>query len=215
MKRVYVEGSDNSIYNLMILAGYTRSLMEDADAIVFTGGADVSPMMYGHEKHPTTHNSIDRDMRCMHMFNYGQRNKLEMLGICRGAQFLNIMNGGTLAQDVEDHGRTHMAKDVRSGGVHKVTSTHHQMMLPHISGSVIAIATHNASITYYDPKKGIFVQEDEFPGNEVVWYKTTKSLCFQPHPEYGEKSCEKYFISLVREFFSGEKKGLPSPIDLS
>ena len=121
------------------------------------------------------------------------------IGVCRGGQFLNVMNGGTMWQHVSGHTGTHKIVDVTGltdGKEINVTSTHHQMMIPSESspGEILAYADDLSSNHQTDSKRihdGIDV--------EVIYYERTKSLCFQPHPEYpyAPKECTKYFFDLV------------------
>jgi hypothetical protein len=34
----------------------------------------------------------------------------------------------------------------------------------------------------------------------AIFYPQTKSLCFQPHPEWGHKGTEDYFFKLLDEY---------------
>lgn len=105
---------------------------KEADFLVFTGGQDISTSLY----HQTPHNStqapsVIRDRREIAMF-YNNPDKLKV-GICRGAQLLNVLSGGSLVQHIHGsaHLRNHSVFDVRNQRVIKeVASTHHQMMLP-------------------------------------------------------------------------------------
>lgn len=146
----------------------------EADLVQFTGGADVSPKLYG-EENVRSYTDPDRDMLDLSYFREALALKTPMAGICRGGQFLNVMSGGKMVQDVVGHanGKLHLAHNLVynadfDGGVH-VTSTHHQMMVPGMQGIVLLTS--------------------EIVGDadtEAVWYQHTKALCFQPHPEFDE-----------------------------
>src|SRR6266702_4767702 len=58
-KNIYVVGGDVSYINWM--QGQSVSKMEDADLVVFTGGEDVDPAIYGDLPHPTTRFNTKRD----------------------------------------------------------------------------------------------------------------------------------------------------------
>jgi len=66
--------------------------------VVFTGGADVSPFMYGEKKLSVTCNDEHRDEQEKLFFE--RYTKVPKVGICRGGQFLNVMNGGKMWQHV-------------------------------------------------------------------------------------------------------------------
>lgn len=177
----------------------------NADLVLFTGGADVSPHFYGEEIHPQTSYSTYRDDACASLYEDALQRDLPMVGICRGAQFLNVMNGGRLWQHVDKHGLTqcHDMIDVKSGRKWSVTSTHHQMMRPHTTGEVLAIANES---TFKQNMVGNSVNNvvDDPHDVEVVWYNLTNCLCFQPHPEYrGDhvQETKTYFWTLFKSCF--------------
>lgn len=106
--------------------------IEEAQVVVFPGGADINPELYGFEKHPKTYYSGSADERDLAAYNKMNKNQLAV-GICRGAQFLCAMNGGKLIQDVEGHsiGRTHTIHTTQSPVIElQAISLHHQMMYP-------------------------------------------------------------------------------------
>lgn len=82
--KVFVVGPDTSITRMFIANDWKIvSDIEDAEYIQFTGGADVSPMLYGEPKHPRTYNDPGRDNREADVY-YRYFGKKKMLGICRG-----------------------------------------------------------------------------------------------------------------------------------
>jgi len=73
------------------------------DGLVITGGRDVDPASYGHVKHPSTDEPArDRDAWEFALLHGALARRLPVLGICRGAQLLNIALGGTLHQHLPD-----------------------------------------------------------------------------------------------------------------
>lgn len=128
MKIFVVGGMTN--YSCFIKNATLVDKLEDADVVLFTGGEDVDPELYGCEKHQTTRSNIERDKHEKQIFESVRENQL-CLGICRGSQFLCVMNGGLLVQNCHGHaiGSTHCITD----GEYKyhITSTHHQMQYPY------------------------------------------------------------------------------------
>jgi putative glutamine amidotransferase len=73
------------------------------DALVLSGGADVEPARYGAVPHPRTARCRpDRDRWEIALLEAALERDLPVLGICRGAQLLNVALGGTLRQHVPD-----------------------------------------------------------------------------------------------------------------
>lgn len=197
MVNVFVEDGDMTVCR-MIEREFGWKLLEapdGADTIVFTGGADVSPHLYGEDNVASGPNRR-RDDACTYLFN---NYDVPRIGICRGAQFLNVMSGGKMWQDVDGHTRSHLVRDTRTLKEYFCTSTHHQMMRPSSDAAIIGIAatplsTYRLAATELERFRGTDI--------EVLYYEHTKSLCFQPHPEYsGHPECTEYFAELVAEFF--------------
>lgn len=177
--------------------------IEDADLVLFTGGEDVNPALYGEKRLPRTYMSHQRDDEDLRNFHYCTENNIPMVGICRGGQFLNVMNGGLLFQDVNNHaiGSVHMATDTRTGIEVPVSSTHHQMMIPSEEGEVLLTAKGRSTVRYREQNGEAKEYTGEHEDTEAVYYPVTRSLCFQPHPEMVQGAyCRGYFFGLLQEF---------------
>lgn len=74
--------------------------LPDFDGVVITGGHDIHPVLYGAE--PEVHPNYDpqRDTLEKRVIRMALDRQLPLLGICRGAQLLNVCLGGTLFQDL-------------------------------------------------------------------------------------------------------------------
>ena len=140
----------------------------------------------------------------MTLYIYGVNNNIPMVGICRGAQFLNVMCGGSLYQDVDKHNQDHVAHKPDSLEEVMVTSVHHQMMIPSKEGEVLLEASvstykvrmpdsHHLSLSvedYTDTKSSASNTSDV----EAVYYKEEGCFCYQPHPEYVTKGHDCYDV---------------------
>lgn len=207
--KVYVEGFDAQYEEMFQRRGHrVVEKVEDADVVQFVGGADVNPALYGEEPHPATSFSDITDQRSINLYENAITHGLPMLGICRGGQFLNVMNGGKLYQDVDNHAiyGTHKAYDVRLKTMKdvpiEVTSTHHQMMRPSEEGLVVCIAGEANRLEWLSRDGGRHYKAARDEDVEVVWYEHTRSLCFQPHPEIVDKDheCQHYYFELIERY---------------
>lgn len=181
--KVYIPyGSNSSYMRLMESLGfYYVNELKKADLVLFTGGEDVSPNLYNELKHKKTHSNPRRDALEVEVYKSALQKKLPMVGICRGGQFLNVMNGGKIYQDIEDHLGPHLIV-LNSGEKFYVTSTHHQGIIPNRKeGTVIATADLQ-SMCETPLTNGVRICAEKV--TEIVLYEKTKSLCFQPHPEF-------------------------------
>jgi putative glutamine amidotransferase len=87
------------------------ALVERLDGICLAGGPDIDPFVYGAgERHPqlgATHPLVDTFE--LTVARVADAAGLPLLGICRGAQALNVARGGTLHQHVDGHRQAELA----------------------------------------------------------------------------------------------------------
>lgn len=204
MPNVFIVGFGGSYQRMYEDNGFTVvNNLDDADLVQFTGGEDVSPHLYGQDAHPYTGFNTQRDVEEERIYLDALKKDKPMVGICRGGQFLNVMNGGDMYQHVNNHALrgTHVMKCIRSSKEIEVSSTHHQMMRPNDKGEILGIA--NLATFRHIVRDGevvnVLPEEEYSPDIEIVYYADTRSLCFQPHPEIMSKlsDCQKYFFELV------------------
>ena len=76
-------------------------ILERLDGIIMTGGEDVEPARYGEAALPELGEVFpDRDEFDINLIRMAAEEGLPILGICRGAQVMNVAFGGTLYQDI-------------------------------------------------------------------------------------------------------------------
>jgi putative glutamine amidotransferase len=77
--------------------------LQNLDGLVVTGGRDLNPARYGQESAPLTDEpDLLRDETEATLLKAAIDNNFPFLGICRGAQLLNVVMGGTLIQHLPD-----------------------------------------------------------------------------------------------------------------
>lgn len=148
----------------------------NADLILFTGGEDVNPSLYGQKLGRYTYINKQRDIYEMEVFS--KYKDTPKLGVCRGSQFLTVMAGGSLIQHVTNHGVFHPL--ITKDGDFLISSTHHQMMYP--------FKVDHELLGWSDKRSTVFLDgnDESVPmavEPEVVWYPKAKSFCIQGHPE--------------------------------
>ena len=71
------------------------------DGILFTGGGDIHPFFFGEETHRSCGPVFpERDRAELALAKAADAAGLPVLGICRGAQILNVALGGDIFQDI-------------------------------------------------------------------------------------------------------------------
>ena len=181
-RKIYVVGDATDYANWM--DGDLVYKLEDADLVVFTGGADITPAIYNEPKHPKTFFIWERDKREMAAFKRALRLKKHMIGICRGAQFLCVMNGGKLVQHQENWNYFHKIY-THDGQTFRITSEHHQAMypfnLPTNEYKILARSKEQSKFHLDGNMKELKFGKEEC---EIVYFPRIKSLGIQGHPEW-------------------------------
>lgn len=158
------------------------------DVLVFEGGVDISPRLYGETSHPQTQHSNDsRDRKEAMAFHLAVEAQIPMIGICRGAQLFTALLGGKLVQHVGGHLQDHEIF-TNTDKNFTVTSCHHQMMVPDgIKHDLIAWSN---CVSHPKAKKE----------PEIVFYPEVKALAIQSHPEWMPNECP--FVVYCRQLVS-------------
>lgn len=78
-----------------------RKQLENINGLILSGGHDPNPLIFGEELHKTCGDIFPRrDSYDIMLFKIAKELKIPILGICRGAQIINICEGGSLYQDL-------------------------------------------------------------------------------------------------------------------
>ena len=182
--------------------------LKDADMLQLTGGGDVHPSYYGQAEHPRAYPDRGRDRIEADMYEQAVALGKPIAGICRGAQLINVLQGGSMYQDVNNHNRggTHDCIDVFTKETYQVNSVHHQMMRPTKEAVIIGITPKLATYKEYMEGDRVVRVTDGRDDIEVVYYPKCNGLCFQPHPEFdnGVLCREPYFRYIDDYLFNGE-----------
>jgi putative glutamine amidotransferase len=160
-------------------------VLDGLDGLVITGGKDVDPASYGQAPHPTTDEPRrDRDAWEFALLAGALRRGLPVLGICRGAQVLNVALGGTLHQhlpDVVGHNGHQAGNAVfNTSAVHTVAGTRLAALIGESSDAQCyhhqAIADLGDGLVVSAQDADGVIEAVELPGERFV-------LAVQWHPE--------------------------------
>lgn len=142
--------------------------------LILWGGTDIGSYLYNENPHTMNDKpDQDRDTREVKLFLSAIEEKRSVIGVCRGAQLLCALQGGSLLQHVPEHKNNNHAVEVivsykhplnYSARIFNVAADHHQVMVPK-QGEILA-----------------WSDFDNAP--EVVWWEKTRCLGVQPHPEW-------------------------------
>ena len=115
---------------------YNWRYLEEAKLVIFTGGADINPAIYG-QANKFSQFTPERDTAEVEVLRRSLIMGKKMLGVCRGHQLINAYLGGMLVQDITAqlnviHEADHELEIVNEGGLipnvfcGEVNSYHHQ-----------------------------------------------------------------------------------------
>ncbi len=81
----------------------TEATLAVVDGLVFSGGSDLDPALYGDDPHPETNGIVrERDEFELDLMREALERDVPVLAICRGSQVLNVALGGGIEQHVPD-----------------------------------------------------------------------------------------------------------------
>ena len=188
-------------------AGIAERVMAAVDALIITGGRDLDPAAYGHDPHPASDEPArDRDAWEFALLEAALRRRMPVLGICRGAQLLNVARGGTLHQhlpEVVGHTRHQQGQGVFSTS--RVQTVEGSVLARLIGPAADAQCYHHQAIDRLGAdlvvsatdEEGI-VEAVELPGDGFV-------VAVQWHPEesLGDLRLFAGLVEAAREFSAG------------
>lgn len=204
---------ETSVASLFTERGFSlKSNPDDANILVWTGGADISPDLYNDPRHPMTSFSNGRDKREVELYRNFAGPDYFKIGICRGHQLLAAMNNGKLFQHVNNHGRPHDAFYRAEDGtvtIHTVSSAHHQMMDLYRSDGPFEVWLSSNEASRREVYAPDLVQVG-YDDPEAVFWPRSMSVGFQGHPEFGPQECTDLFFKIVdRAYARYEHAGRP------
>ena len=177
---------------------------------ILTGGVDVHPHFYNGES-IYNNSPVDfrpgRDAFEEKIYRFSQENKLPVLGICRGMQLINVLEGGKLIQDLDNGNERHKKEEsdkehnivAKKGSLlsqianlqkGKVNSAHHQAIDPNAIGN-------NLAVNAYDDDDEKIIEGLEFENKSGKAFM----LCVQWHPERMKNKEENPFSENIKRQF--------------
>jgi putative glutamine amidotransferase len=77
--------------------------LDAVDGLLFSGGGDLDPAVYGAEPHPAVGGvRVERDRAELALLQAALARDLPVLAVCRGSQVLNVARGGDLVQHLPE-----------------------------------------------------------------------------------------------------------------
>ena len=157
---------------------------ETLDALIIGGGNDISPEHYQGDLAEPVNLDPDRDLLEIRWIRYALHHKIPLLGICRGAQLINVVLGGNLHQDIRSLRRlTYNRPGLLPT---KQVAVEKRSRLARICGrrSLRVNSLHHQAIR--EPGKGLAVVGKDLDGiiQAVEMFDGQRIIGVQWHPEY-------------------------------
>ncbi|HEX4521114.1 MAG TPA: gamma-glutamyl-gamma-aminobutyrate hydrolase family protein [Gaiellaceae bacterium] len=169
--------------------------LDALDALIFSGGSDLDPELYGQEVHPETNGVVrERDSAELALLTAALARDLPVLAICRGSQVLNVALGGDLVQHLD--GETH--KQIPGEfAEHEVTLVPDERLYP-LLGERVSVKSHHHQ-GFGKLAAGLRVAAVADDGSvEALWKPDSRfAVGVLWHPEAGEDA--RLFGELVAE----------------
>lgn len=185
--------------------------------LILHGGEDISPSIYNNKKNILTSAGnlpSERDRIELIAIAKAMKYNMHIFAICRGAQLLCAVAGGTLYQHVYGHRTTSHGLELINGDKTVVNSEHHQMMcLDELEEGVdyeLIGWCANRSYSYnkqeahtlqYFKESNVTLANVPKVDPEIVYFPKQKGFAIQGHPEW--MRFDNPFIHKVYPFFKG------------
>ena len=103
---VYVRAVETAGGRALLIPPSVDGIQETLDAVdglLFSGGSDLDPDLYGQEPHAETNDIVaERDSAEIALMRAALERDMPVLAVCRGSQVLNVALGGDLVQHLPD-----------------------------------------------------------------------------------------------------------------
>lgn len=119
------------------------AMLDGMDGLLLTGGEDVDPHHYGHERHSALGDVHPvRDAFELALVRAARGRGLPTLAICRGIQVANVALGGTLVQDIASEWSDALAHDStapRDARVHDISVDPHSRLAAALGADTLTV----------------------------------------------------------------------------
>lgn len=109
----WLKGEDNVEVITLSAEKNNAAAIKDCDGLVLSGGIDTNPDFYrgaaNYPNKPEEGWNTERDLFEKGLYEYALQHSIPILAVCRGLQLVNILEGGTLQQDLGNINDTHKA----------------------------------------------------------------------------------------------------------
>ena len=164
------------------------------DGLLLSGGADIDPGHYGETpEDPAWAGDLGRDYFEFALLRHARHRRLPVLGVCRGAQLINVALGGSMWQDLPSmrpKSLPHRDQDTYCQLAHPISITPGTRIAGIMGGDDVVNSVHHQAIRELAPgmvatahaPDGV-IEAFEPPDPDAPWL-----LAVQWHPEWRQEA---------------------------
>lgn len=164
----YINASEQSGFEVFTdLSAFEAA--EKCDAVLFSGGSDLNPKLYGEEITLSVGIDDKRDKEEYEYLDAFTKKNKPIFGICRGIQVINVYFGGSLYQHIGDNHKdgAHNINIIKNSFIDKAypngmrsNSSHHQAVKKLAPGfKISAISDEGIIEAIENPDKNIYATQ--------------------------------------------------------
>lgn len=185
------------------------AIIRKMDGVLFTGGVDVDPSFYGHDRHPQLGSvNNERDTFELMLFRKAFERGIPIFGICRGMQLINVAMGGTLVQDIPSELTSdirHLQEERGTQGTHSVNIEKGSTGARMFGQTTLSVNSfHHQCIQRPAPQLKVTGRSPDGVPEVVEGYPKHKIFGVQFHPEIfaardNDATMKRFFSFLIEE----------------
>jgi putative glutamine amidotransferase len=187
--------------------------VELCDGIILSGGEDVHPKFYGKPEYLEKLDPKDiiekRDEFELEVIDAAMKNKLPVLGICRGLQIANVYFKGTLIPDIPSIGKSGHAKEEGYDQTHLVLSEYDSVLRRIASDKGTVNSAHHQSAGKIGSGLKVSATSEDGIVEGLEWKSPEGKpflLLVQWHPERMKEQESPFSKNIREEFLKNLKK---------
>jgi gamma-glutamyl-gamma-aminobutyrate hydrolase PuuD len=155
-------------------------ILKHANGLLVPGGEDIEPCLYKRSAEPTTVSY--RSLLELALLTEADRRKIPTMGVCRGAQMINVYFGGTLLEHVKGQSGIH--------ALEWTNSAYQEKLRRRLPDEVSGLSMHHQAVD--EVGNGLHVVLKRGPIPKLLVSENGNFIASQIHPENYIREIKKF-----------------------